>query len=200
MNDTGPALLSAVPGYTQELPYTGGVSSAYLPQFSFSQGWSTFGVGTNVPQPGADGLEDTLSDNLSWLRGNHQIQAGIQVVFGTARETLTGIVSNGKWTFSGASTGNAMADFLLGYPASLQQYSDRPRTIVKYKIVSPYVQDSWKALRRLTLTMGLRMLYAPSANVQRDFGSIFSPANYSPAQAPGSPTMGRSFRPLTIIP
>ena len=194
MNDTGPALLSAVPGYTQELPYTGGVSSAYLPQFSFSQGWSTFGVGTNVPQPGADGLEDTLSDNLSWLRGNHQIQAGIQVVFGTARETLTGIVSNGKWTFSGASTGNAMADFLLGYPASLQQYSDRPRTIVKYKIVSPYVQDSWKALRRLTLTMGLRMLYAPSANVQRDFGSIFSPANYSPAQAPGVANNG------TIIP
>jgi hypothetical protein len=57
LNDTATALLSQVPGFKQVLPYSGGVSAAYLPQISFSQGWSKFGVGTNVPptrsqQPG----------------------------------------------------------------------------------------------------------------------------------------------------
>jgi hypothetical protein len=186
MNDAiGPALLSQVPGYTQSLPYSGGISSAYLPRFTFSQGWSSFGVGPNVPQPGANDLEDTLSDNWSWLRGNHQIQAGVQLLFGTARQTETGFTQNGTWTFSGAFTGNAMADFLLGgEAATLQQYSNRPRYYYYYRIYSPYVQDNWKVTKRLTLTLGLRLQYEPAGHDQADYASIFNPATFNPAQAP----------------
>jgi hypothetical protein len=194
LNDTGIALLSQVPGFKQVLPYSGGVSAAYLPQINPSQGWSKFGVGTNVPQPGANNLEDTLSDNWSLLRGNHQLQAGVQILFGTARQTQTGLVSNGQWSFTGQATGNAMADFFLGVPASLSQYSNRPRTYVHYVIDSPYIQDQWRVNRHFTLTLGLRFSYMPNSHPQPTFASIFSPAQYNAAQAPGVSNSG------TIIP
>jgi hypothetical protein len=155
-----------------------------LPQFTFSQGWSSVGVGSNVPQPGADDLEDTLSDNWSWLRGNHYIQAGAQILFGTARQTMTGIAANGQWAFSGQASGNAMAGFFLGAPATLSQFSNRPRYYAHYVIDSPYIQDRWKVTKRLTVTAGLRMAYMPASHTQPTFASIFDPSKFNPAQTP----------------
>ena len=185
----GVTQVSQIPGFNESLPFAGGSAAGLIPEFTFSQGWSLVGLSQNVPQPGASDLEDTFSDDWSMLRGNHYIQAGFQQVFGTKRQTAFS-QANGLWSFTGQATGNAMADFLLGDPASFSQGSNRPRYYLHYVIASPYVQDRWKVSRRLTVTVGLRLEYMPPAHAQPTFESVFNPADYNPAQAPGVTTKG----------
>ena len=159
MADTGTYRQSQVTGLHQVLPYSPAVAMDLLPQVTFAQGFSPAGIGVNVPQLGARDVEGTISDDWSYLRGHHYFQAGLQLLFGYKRQTTNGAQANGLWNFSGYATGNAMADFLLGYANTLQQASDRPRYLLSYQIISPYVQDSWHATRRLTVTAGLRYEY-----------------------------------------
>ncbi|HLJ15181.1 MAG TPA: carboxypeptidase regulatory-like domain-containing protein [Bryobacteraceae bacterium] len=184
---------SQVPGLVETLPYTSGSAASLLPQIGFSQGWSTVGLAQNVPQPGADDLEDTFSDDWSLLRGNHYIQAGMQLLFGTKRQTSFA-QNNGNWQFTGVATGNAMADFFLGDAATFSQASNRPRYYVHYIIASPYIQDRWRVNRRLTVTAGLRLQYMPSAHAQPTFESAFDPSRFNPANVPGVSANG------TLIP
>lgn len=184
MADTGTYQQSQVPGFQEGLPYSPAVAANLLPEITFSQGFSPAGLGSNVPQLGARDVEGTISDDWSYLRGHHYFQAGAQVLLGYKHQTTNGAQANGLWNFSGYATGNAVADFLLGYANTLQQASNRPRYLLNFKIVSPYVQDTWHATQRLTVTAGLRYEYMPNLHSQSNFESVFVPSLYNPAQAP----------------
>ncbi len=192
--------LSQVPGFQEVLPFQGGAGTNRLPQITFSGGWAPLGWAYTLPLDHASDLEDTLTDDFSWLRGNHYIQAGASIVFGTKRQTnFSG--SAGQWFFSGQFTGNPIADYLLGDSATFSQTSTEPRYYLHYPLFSPYVQDRWKASRRLTLTGGLRVEFEPAPNLQHAFGSVFNPAVYNPADAPivnpdGTITPTASYNPL----
>ncbi len=54
------------------------------------------------------------------------------------------------------SSGNVVADFLLGRTANYQQVSSFPTNDLKFHQWSIYAQDSFKANRQLTLNYGLR--------------------------------------------
>lgn len=174
---------SQVPGFREVLPFEGGFGSDRLPQVNFTGGWSPIGVAYTLPLNHASDLEDTLTDDWSWLRGNHYIQAGINIVFGTKRQTDFA-ASNGQWFFNGQFTGDPIADYLLGLPNQFQQASTETRPYVHYKIVSPYAQDRWKINRKLTVTAGIRLEYLPVPHPQRGYETIFDPARYNPANAP----------------
>ena len=192
--DVGTATESQVPGFSQNLPYSPPIAADLLPEVTFSQGWSLFGVSEIYPSLGASDLENTLSDDWSLLRGHHYLQAGMQFVFGTKRQTTQNAQANGLWSFTGQASGNAIADFFLGDAASFSQASDRPRFYLHYIISSPYIQDCWQASRRLTITAGLRYEYMPNVRSQDQFESVFVPSTYNPAQAPQVASNG------TIIP
>ena len=174
---------SQVPGFAEALPYEGGFGSDRLPQISISQGYSPLGVAYTLPLNHACDLEDTVTDDWSWLRGNHYIEAGVNIVLGTKRQTDFA-ASNGEWGFSGQFTGNALADYLLGAPASFTQQSTETRPYVHYPIDTPYVQDRWKVTKRLTASVGLRIEYMPVPHPQTGYETIFDPAKYNPANAP----------------
>ncbi|MGH9470826.1 MAG: carboxypeptidase regulatory-like domain-containing protein, partial [Terriglobia bacterium] len=176
---------SQIPGFHEVLPFHGFLSNL-LPQVSFSQGWAPLGVPTGnsaLPLPHSSDLEDTFMDNWSWLHGKHYLQAGLNVVLGTKRQDAFSS-SNALWTFTGQFTGNAIADFLLGRASSFFQTSNRPRIYAHYRILSPYVQDSWKATRRLTLSGGVRWEHVPAGHDQPGFETIFDPAQFSAAAVP----------------
>ena len=174
---------SQVPDFKEVLPFEGGFGSDRLPQVSFAGGYSPIGVAFTLPLNHACDLEDTLTDDWSWLRGNHSIEAGFNLVLGTKRQTDFA-ASNAEWGFDGHFTGNSIADYLLGDANSFYQQSTETRPYVHYKIVTPYVQDRWKATKRLTLTAGVRLLYMPVPSPQPGYETIFNPATYDAAKAP----------------
>lgn len=191
---------SQIPGFQEVLPFPNGFGSDRLPQINMSGGWPGMGWAYTLPLDHASDLENTLDDDWSWLRGNHYLQAGAQFVKGTKRQTAFAD-SNGQWFFTGKFTGNSMADFLLGDASSFTQASTEGRPYVHYPIFSPYVQDRWKATRRLTFTVGLRFNFLPATHAQRGYITIFDPAKYNPAQAPivnpdGTITPTPNFNPL----
>lgn len=194
---------SQVPGFQEVLPFNNAFGADRLPSISFTGGWTGFGPSASDPLDHAGTLEDTFADDWSWLRGKHYIQAGVNVVLGTKRQEAFA-ATNGSWFFNGQFTGDPIADFLLGDAATLTQASSEPRYYAHYHIYSPYVQDQWKVLRRLTLTFGLRNVWQPFTHDQPDFASTFDPAQYNPAQAPivnanGTITATPGYNPLNGI-
>jgi hypothetical protein len=175
---------SQVPGFSSTLPFHG-FNSDFLPSVSFAGGWSPTGVQGAFILHHASDLEDTVSDDWTWLRGHHFFQSGATVILGTKRQNSNaGPPSNGSFYFSGQFTGNPIADFLLGDATSFAQSSTQIRYYAHYPLVSPYFEDRWKATSRLTLSVGVRMLFMPWAHDQRGFEPAFDPAKFDPAKAP----------------
>jgi hypothetical protein len=187
-----------IPGFQSILPFNG-LLSERLPQIDFSGGWPSLGVSTILPLHHASDLEDTISDDASWLRGKHLLQFGVQRLWGTKRQNAFAATA-GQWMFSGQFTTNPMADFLLGDAASFTQNNTEIRAVQHYSIVSPYLQDQWKFNRRLTLTLGIRYLWSP-VPIFKNVVSNLIPSRYNPANAPfvnpnGTFTPGPTYDPL----
>lgn len=64
--------------------------------------------------------------------------------------------ARGVFTYTGQFTGNAFADFLLGYPASAISGIGRGEENGRANWLHFYVQDDWQARGNLTFNMGLR--------------------------------------------
>ncbi len=185
---SGTILQSQVPGFSETLPYPNAFEGQRLPDVTFGQGYSPMGVSYTRPLTHASDLEDTLSDDWSWLHGKHYIQAGGNLVLGTKRQDSY-TQTNGVWSFSGSFTGNALADFLIGQSSTFIQTSAWPRPYDHYHIVSPYVQDQVKLTRHLSVTLGFREEFIPRPQAQVGYDSYFNPAVFNAADVPTvSPT------------
>jgi hypothetical protein len=190
---------SQIPGFHETLPFNGFLSNR-LPLVTISQGWSAAGIPAARPLVHAGDLDDTLSDDWSWLHGKHYFQAGINLVLNTKRQNAPA-ASNGQWTFTGQFTGNAMADFLLGDAATFTQQSTELRPYIHGEIVSPYFEDRIKVNRRLTLRLGARLSFMPLPFPQPGYETMFEPSRYNRANAPivntnGTITPTATYNPL----
>jgi Carboxypeptidase regulatory-like domain len=197
LNVSGLVNRSDIPGFESTLPYNG-LLSERLPQINFSGGWPSLGVSYILPLNHASDLELTLSDDASWLRGNHLLQFGAQYLRGTKRQNAFAATA-GEWMFSGQFTGNPIADFLLGDAQNFSQQNTEIRAVQHYPIFSPYFQDQWKALRRLTLTLGIRYAWSPIPSFQNGVSNLI-PSRFNPANAPivnpdGTFTRGPTYDP-----
>jgi hypothetical protein len=153
-----------------------GISTIQAAGFSslFNPGYPSFSISGQSGIAGSDspGTLDryaknfSASGNVSYLRGKHELRAGMQFMFvgyanGTGATTGNTVYdfwnnqsSNGTDT---TDTGNGLASTLLGYPAELS--SSVQRFNLKYRVYAPYVQDRWKLLPRLVVNFGLRVDY-----------------------------------------
>jgi Carboxypeptidase regulatory-like domain/TonB dependent receptor-like, beta-barrel len=95
-----------------------------------------------------------LKDDFSLVKGSHQLQFGANFIRPT-QVTTSCVGCDGSFTFSGALTGSAMADFIAGaldsFSAANITHDDE-----NWMNVGLYAQDSWKINSRLTLNYGLR--------------------------------------------
>ncbi|HWB97507.1 MAG TPA: TonB-dependent receptor, partial [Bryobacteraceae bacterium] len=94
-------------------------------------------------------------DNLSWIRGAHSLKFG-----GDIRRLLDDATTNNwpfsQMSFSGDMTGNAAADYMLGFPKTTLTPEGVPISKIRQWRYAGYVQDDWKVTQNLTLNLGLR--------------------------------------------
>ena len=108
-------LLSQVPGYSEQLPFTGGYLMNYLPHITFSGGYGQFGASSCCVVPHDKFLVNSLTDDWNWLKGKHFFSAGVTFCWGPSAGTSeVPPCTNGDFAFSGYATGNSIADMLLG--------------------------------------------------------------------------------------
>jgi hypothetical protein len=97
-----------------------------------------------------------ITNTVSYTPGSHSIRMGVdlrKVEFNAASQ------SREAFRFDGRFTGNAFADFLLGFP---NQTNRDPTDTMRYHRVFGYagfIQDDFKASNRITINMGLRYEY-----------------------------------------
>lgn len=96
-----------------------------------------------------------FTDDFSWLRGKHSLKFGLDV---RQEHMFIAFINrpNGDYTFSGAISGSALGDFLLGYPAQFRATTQQGVQDGKGWTYSGYVQDEFRYSSRLTLNIGLR--------------------------------------------
>jgi hypothetical protein len=107
-----------------------------------------------------------LSDSLGFERGRHHTKIGGELRhYGS--DGLNHLFARGQVTFSGAYTGDALADLLLGYPTlTLLAANDNPQAL-RTTAWNAYVQHDWRPAAGLSLNAGLRYEYnAPPVDAE----------------------------------
>ncbi len=117
-------------------------------------GFDPIGDNTQLPQIRTDHTYQIV-DNVSLQRGPHTIKAGVDLRPFQSDNVNPGL-SRGDFRFTGLYTGNGLADLLLGLVAQNSRAEGDPERGRRQQSHGFYVQDDWKATRRLTLNLGLR--------------------------------------------
>ncbi|MGH9352567.1 MAG: hypothetical protein ACRD2G_10460, partial [Terriglobia bacterium] len=129
-----------------------------------------------------------LSDNLTWIKGKHTLKFGGRVyhrhILFTDSRTQNGAFNyNGVMTQNPASpngTGDAFADWLLGYPSSVGRSNPATWWGGIGTFYQPFIQDDWNVNSRLTLNFGLRYEYTPFLTPYNGQGATFDPTQAKP--------------------
>jgi outer membrane receptor protein involved in Fe transport len=107
-----------------------------------------------------------VSDAWSLARGRHSLKFGFQWVHFQMNYLQTRM-ARGQFIFSGVFTGDAFADFLLGFPQITNRTVGHPQAYLRQNTYTGYAQDEIRLGGRLTLNLGLRYEYAAPFREQR---------------------------------
>jgi len=127
-----------------------------FPQVSLSNAFSTIGSPAGFTSRVDKDFE--LFDNVLMHRGNHSLGFG-GYFFHLAFNPTFPNDARGVYTYSGAYTGNPLADFLLGYPAQGQVGIGRGTENATTDWAHFYAQDRWQIRPDITIDAGLRYEY-----------------------------------------
>src|SRR5215510_10365618 len=130
-------------------------ASGGLPNLNISGGFIT----TSPGRPRAiENKTIQFNDNLTWIRGRHTVKAGFDFQRLSYRDILTFFAGDefGEYFFTGAISGNAFADFLLGLPTATTYAQNGPDTKPFTYHYAFFAQDDWRLTPKLTINYGLR--------------------------------------------
>jgi hypothetical protein len=135
------------------------------------QGVTTNPLDTGYPQVSFSGLFSTIGDPTSFVsrenrsyeiyenflidRGAHRFKFG-GYLFHLRFNPVNPAVARGAFTFNGQWSGNALADFLLGYPSATQAGIGRADEHGRSTWLHVYAQDDWRPRDHLSVNYGLR--------------------------------------------
>ena len=154
------------------------------------------------------------SDNLSKVRGAHNLKAGFYIEK-TTRNAARSSAFNGTFNFdrnvnNPLDANYAYANALLGFFNNYSESDSHPRAHGRFHNVEWYAQDSWRVTRRLTLDLGVRFYRIQPTHSTGDNLAVFDPQLYDPANAPRliepfratptSPRQGRNPNTGEILP
>lgn len=158
--------------------------------------WASFGGVTAAPSITWDARfptksADTIFDftnNLTKLWGVHTFKVGVFYervrYFGGSSGTNSGSFAFASDANNSLDTRYAYSNALLGVFQSYQESNTRVATNGRGNELDWFLQDSWKATRRLTLDYGIRFAWYTPYSDKHNMDSSFEPNLYNPAQAP----------------
>jgi hypothetical protein len=142
-----------------------------------------------------------LADNITAIRGSHTLKAGIYLERFTRNQKKTNTVFNGAFDFQNnttnpLNTGYAYSNAALGSFYSYTQSTSRDWMNVRNFDAEGFIQDNWKATRKLTIDVGLRLYWIPPMTERDNLISGFVYSQYIASQAVKliQPTMVGSTR------
>jgi hypothetical protein len=95
-----------------------------------------------------------INDTLSWIKGRQSLAMGFEFYHNRVNE-LQNWLTGGNMVFSGAFSGNAAADMLLGKFDNYRQVTGLTSRL-RQKLPSFFLQDDVKLTRKLTVNLGIR--------------------------------------------
>jgi hypothetical protein len=107
-----------------------------------------------------------VSNTTTWVSGRHTFTFGANYRrWWLQRDLATDLLGN--FNFGPIFTGNAVADFLLGYHSGASVFQPSPAVTgvvgnpreFNFSYFAPYFQDDWRVSSKLTLNLGLRWDY-----------------------------------------
>ncbi len=126
------------------------------PQISTRGLYSTFGDPTTFTY--RDNQHFEMYDNVLFDRGAHRIKFG-GYFFHLQFRPEQPDNARGAFTYTGQFTGNAFADFLLGYPTTAVSGIGRGDENGRTNWFHVFAQDDWRMRSNLTVNVGLRYEY-----------------------------------------
>ena len=146
----------------------------------------------SISEHGSKDLEQVaqIGTNVTKVTASHTIKVGFSYLYDNHWNNAASVPERGQYTFNGRYSGNAFADFLLGYPVSTGKPT--PNNFITRNISAQYavyVQDDWKPFQKLTVNAGFRYdlqwfrdnpyglnsLYVPSLKQVVVFGTSYPP-------------------------
>lgn len=174
-------LSNVKPPLTIQLPFGNVDPDQRTPRINISGGWAGTSDG-GFPLVASDG-EQVMSEDFTKIKGAHTIQAGTMFIWGIKRQSNFS-TPEGSYNFSGVHSGDPAADYLLGLDSSFSQNSRRLRGYFRYHQSESYLQDDWHVNSRLSLNLGVRVIYFSSDKLEGNNFTDFDPAKWDPTQAP----------------
>ncbi len=139
--DLGVNMYVAIPNYTQ------------LSVTNYSG--SGFNVGCGTCAPGFFDINTyQLADDITLIRGKHQIGFGVDV----RKDQFNSVNNqqdNGQFTFNGGTSGDGLADLLIGRFSGLTD-GNALSDYLRQTVFAAYVQDAFHATSHITVNVGLR--------------------------------------------
>ncbi|MEG9437312.1 carboxypeptidase regulatory-like domain-containing protein [Edaphobacter sp. HDX4] len=155
-----------------------GVGGAF-PDYSFSGYSSLQGAAFDQRPKSQDRKALEGTENFTILKGKQSIKFGTLIRYyqwlGYDSQQFAG-----SFTFNGSLSGDAYADFLLGYPFSVQRAYPADNFGGEQTYYQFFAQDDIRLSNRLTINAGLRYEYSPWLNGYKGQIGTFDPARAQP--------------------
>lgn len=113
-------------------------------------------------------------NTTTWLAGRHQVKLGFDVMAPMNNEYVDIPSTRGNLQFSGQFTGNAIADYMLGWARTAELSNVHIVNQRRYSTAF-FLQDDWRVNDRLTLNLGLRYDYMTPSYEKDDRQANFDP-------------------------
>jgi hypothetical protein len=169
-----PPAAATIPGSITNATVAGGLPGITIDTFFGGSGLGRIGSPDFLPKfQHTNQLE--FIDTVSWLRGDHAIKVGADIIAPMRNEYLDVPATRGSIRFRNTFTGNAMADYLLGYVADLQ-ISNIWVVDQRHQAQMFFFQDDWRATSRLSMNLGLRYDFITPALEGNNAQTNFDPA------------------------
>ena len=123
-------------------------------------GFSGFGDNSESPFVNRN-ANIQIIDNLSWTRGRHFLKFGGEVRFDNYDQDGNQFARGSAGFANNVATGNAFADYLLGYLNTWSYASGLAVARLHATSQAYYVADTWKIRPSVTVNLGLRYEFIP---------------------------------------